>query len=123
MMTLFWEAATVLAPDEVARYQAHVRPLRNADLGELAERWAKAGLSDVRTAHLELAMPFRSFEEFWRPFTFGATPLSAFAAELNRDSGGELERMYRKKLHDIRPDGSFELAARALAVSGVATRS
>lgn len=119
MMTLFWEAATVLAPDEVVRRQAAARPLRNADLGELAQRWRKAGLSDVRTTHIEFVMQFRTFEEFWLPFVSGATPLSAFAAALNRDSSGELERLFRKKLDDVRPDGSFELAARALAVGGI----
>jgi ubiquinone/menaquinone biosynthesis C-methylase UbiE len=122
MMTIFWELARALAPDEVVRYEAKVRPLRNADLNELAERWAKAGLSNVRTTRLEFTMPFRSFEEFWVPFTFGATPLSAFAAELNRTSGGKLEKLYRARLDNVRPDGSFELAARALAVSGVVAR-
>jgi len=122
MMTIFWEVATVLAPGEVARRQAAARPLRNADLSELAERWTKAGLSDVRTTHLEFMMPFRSFDEFWLPFVSGATPLSAFAAALDRESSGELERLYRKKLQDVRPDGSFELAARALAVCGVVAR-
>lgn len=122
MMTIFWEVATTLAPDQVARRQAAARPLRNADLRELAGRWEKAGLSNVRTTHLEFLMPFRSFDEFWLPFVSGATPLSAFAGELNRDSGGELEKLFRSKLQDVRPDGSFELAARALAVSGVAAR-
>jgi len=119
MMTLFWEAATVLVPDEVVRRQAAARPLRNADLAELAQRWRKAGLSDVRTTHIEFVMQFRTFDDFWLPFVSGATPLSAFAADLNRDSGGELERLYRKKLGGVGPDGSFEFAARALAVGGI----
>ncbi|WP_162916711.1 class I SAM-dependent methyltransferase [Dongia deserti] len=118
MMAMFWEAATALAPDEVAGYQAKARPLRNADLEEFSRRWMKAGLSNVRTAHLEFRMPFRSFEEFWLPFRSSATPFSAFAAQLDRESGGELERLYRKKLQNIRSDGSFELSARALVVSG-----
>jgi len=120
MMTIFWEAATALAPDKVAARRAAARPLTYADLGDLAERWTKAGLSDVRATHLEFMMPFRSFGEFWLPFVSGGTPLSAFAADLNRDSSGELERLFRKKLHDVLPDGSFEFSARALAVSGVA---
>jgi ubiquinone/menaquinone biosynthesis C-methylase UbiE len=119
MMAIFWKVAQALAPDEVARYEANVRPLRNADLGQLADQWAKAGLSNIRASRLEFMMPFASFEEFWLPFTFGATPFSAFAAKLNRSSGGELERQYRKELPAARPDGSFELAARALAVAGV----
>ena len=119
MMTIFWQLAGELAPDEVARYEARVRPLRNADLTDLAQRWAAAGLSNVKAKSLEFTMQFRSFEEFWSPFMAGATPLSAFAADLNRASQGQLERLYRKRLQDVQPDGSFQLAARALAVCGV----
>jgi SAM-dependent methyltransferase len=122
MMAIFWELASDLAPDEVARYRAHVGPLRDADLGALTERWAKAGLSNVKASRLEFTMPFASFEEFWRPFTLGATPFSAFAAKLNRSTDGELERLYRRKLPAAGPDGSFALQARALAVCGFAAR-
>jgi ubiquinone/menaquinone biosynthesis C-methylase UbiE len=119
MMAIFWELASTLAPDEVDRYRANTRPLRNADLDQLAELWAKSGLSNVKASRLEFMMPFRSFEEFWHPFTLGATPFSAFAAKLNRASQGELERLYRNRLQNVGPDGSFELAARALAVCGI----
>lgn len=122
MMTIFWEVATALAPDKVAARRAAARPLSNADLGDLADRWTKAGLSNVRATRLELVMQFGSFDEFWLPFVSGATPLSAFAASLNRDSGGELERLFRKKLDSVQPDGSFGFAARALAVAGVVVR-
>lgn len=122
MMAIFWNVARALVPDRVADYQGHTRPLRNADLMELARRWAAAGLSNVKATRLDFAMPFQSFDEFWAPFTSGATPLSAFAAEVNRATKGELETLYRKRLPSVRPDGSFEFAARALAVSGVAAR-
>jgi ubiquinone/menaquinone biosynthesis C-methylase UbiE len=122
MMTIFWQLAAELAPDEVARYQAHVRPMGKADLTELARRWATAGLSNVKAKSLEFTMPFGSFEEFWSPFMAGATPFSAFAADLNRASQGELERLYRKRLQNVRADGSFALAARAFAVCGVVVK-
>jgi hypothetical protein len=118
-MTIFWEAATALAPDKVAAHRAAARPLSNADLGDLAERWTKAGLSNVRATRLEFVMQFDSFGEFWLPFVSSATPLSAFAAGLNRDSGGELERLFREKLDGVQQDGSFGFEARALAVAGV----
>ena len=89
---------------------------------ELARRWAAAGLSKVTAARLEFTMPFGSFEEFWAPFTSGVTPLSAFSAEVNRATNGELATLYQKRLRNVRVDGSFESAARALAVSGVAAR-
>jgi len=120
MLTLFWEAAAMVAPGETARRRAADPPLKRADLGELAEQWTKAGLSNVETAHLEFSMQFRSFDDFWLPFLSGATPTSAFAAALNRDTDGALEKVLRGKLRDFRSDGSFELSARALAVVGIA---
>jgi ubiquinone/menaquinone biosynthesis C-methylase UbiE len=122
MMVIFWDLARALLPDRVDRYRTKLRPTRNADLAELTERWSRAGLSQVKAASLEFTMPFGSFEEFWTPFTWGATPLSAFAAEVNRATNRELETLYRKRLHNVRVDGSFEFAARALAVSGVVAR-
>ena len=106
---------------------AHVRWLRPSyssaeDMMALARRWSAAGLSNVRATRLDFTMPFGSFEEFWIPFTSGATPLSAFSAAVNRATDGELETLYRKRLRNVRADGSFEFAARALAVSGVAAR-
>ena len=76
-------------------------------------------MRDVRTAPLQLAMRFASFEDYWQPFLAGATPTSAFAAALNRESEGELERIVRSRIGDVQMDGSFELPARALAVAGI----
>jgi ubiquinone/menaquinone biosynthesis C-methylase UbiE len=122
MMAIFWDLAYTLVPDLVAGYQAKSGPTRNEDMMELARRWAAAGLSNVRATHLDFAMPFGSFEDFWTPFTSGATPLSAFTAEVNRATKGKLGTLYRKRVHNVRMDGSFEFAARALAVSGVVAR-
>lgn len=122
MMSIFWDLAHELAPDLVAGYQARSGPTRNEDMMALARRWSAAGLSNVRATRLDFAMQFRSFEAFWEPFTSGATPLSAFSAEVDRATDGELERLYRKRLRNLRADSSFEFSARALAVSGVAAR-
>jgi hypothetical protein len=37
------------------------------------------------------------------------------AADLNRESEDELERIVRSRIGDVQMDGSFELPARALA--------
>jgi hypothetical protein len=63
-------------------------------------------------------MRFASFDDYWQPFLAGATPTSAFAAALDRESGGELERIVRRRIGDVQTDGSFELPARAMAVAG-----
>jgi hypothetical protein len=64
-------------------------------------------------------MPFSSFDDYWKPFLAGATPTSAFAANLNRETDGQLERTVGTLIPGVQPDGSFVLPARALAVAGV----
>jgi SAM-dependent methyltransferase len=119
MLSLFWDAAEVLAPKEIARRRADASPSKPAGLGDLAEYWTRAGLRDITTGSLEIAMRFCAFHDFWQPFLAGSTPTSAFAAALNRETGGDLERALRDRIPDIQSDGSFVLPARAWAVVGV----
>lgn len=118
MFSLFWQAAETVAPDAVARRRAE-RPPTRIGLQELAVLWIGAGLSRVRTASLDLSQEFGSFDDFWLPFLAGATPTSEFAIALNRETGGELAHALRRIIPDVRPDGSFVLPARALAVAGI----
>jgi ubiquinone/menaquinone biosynthesis C-methylase UbiE len=122
MLSLFWGAAEVVAPREIARRRANASPSKPAGLDDLAEYWRRAGLRDVMTESLEIAMRFCDFHDFWQPFLAGSTPTSAFAATLNHETGGNLERALRDKIPDIQPDGSFVLPARAWAVLGVTGR-
>jgi len=77
------------------------------------------GLAQCENGTLELAMHFCSFNDYWQPFLAGATPTSAFAATLNRETAGELERTIRSRIGNVQADGSFVLPARALAVAGL----
>jgi SAM-dependent methyltransferase len=119
MQSIFWAAAETLAPSEVARRRVGDNAIKRASLCDLGKLWANAGLSDVRTGPLALSMRFSSFDDYWQPFLAGATPTSAFAASLNRQSAGELERVVRSQIGNVQADGSFLLPARALAVTGV----
>jgi len=92
--------------------------VNDKDLGEL---WISCGLWKVRTTSLELTMEFSSFDDFWLPFLGGATPTSAFAATLNRETGGTVAEVLRDKMPTLRRDGSFALPARAWAVAGIAS--
>jgi SAM-dependent methyltransferase len=120
MMSLFWQAAEAVAPEAVACHRGHGAPKRvnDKDLGEL---WISCGLWKVRTTSLELTMEFSSFDDFWLPFLGGATPTSAFAATLNRETGGTVAEVLRDKMPTLRRDGSFALPARAWAVAGIAS--
>jgi hypothetical protein len=63
-------------------------------------------------------MRFSSFDDYWQPFLAGATPTSAFAAQLDRQTAGELERAVRSRICTVQADGPFSLPAHALAVAG-----
>ena len=119
MTSLFWQAAETVAPEAVARRRAERQPCK-IGLQELNELWTDAGLSDVRTASLEISQAFSSFDDYWQPFISGCTPLSAFAAAVDRETRGELANELRRNIPNLRPDGSFVLPARALAVAGIA---
>jgi ubiquinone/menaquinone biosynthesis C-methylase UbiE len=119
MQSIFWSAAETLAWEETARRRAGGNVIKRAGPVELANFWERAGLREVRTARLDLAMRFGSFDDYWKPFLAGATPTSAFAATLNRETDGRLEGLVRSLIPNVQPDGSFILPARALAVAGV----
>jgi ubiquinone/menaquinone biosynthesis C-methylase UbiE len=121
MFSLFWQAAEAVAPAAVARRRAEHTPNRPS-LQALAELWRSVGLAEVRTAGLELSQEFSSFDDFWLPFLTEATPTSEFAIAVNRETGGELANALRRLMPRARPDGSFALPARALAVVGVVGR-
>jgi ubiquinone/menaquinone biosynthesis C-methylase UbiE len=119
MFSLLWQAAEVVAPDAVARQRAGTSAKHHFGRGDLEALWRKAGLSDIETSTLELAMSFSSFDDYWQPFLGGATPTSRFVAAVDVETGGAFARALAGRIAGIRPDGSFQLPARALAVKGV----
>lgn len=121
MLSLFWQAAEAVAPEAVACHRGD-RTLKRVSRKDLGELWISCGLSEVRTTSLKLTMEFSSFDDFWLPFLGGATPTSAFAATLNRETGGALTEALRDKMPKLKPDGSFALPARAWAVAGIASQ-
>jgi ubiquinone/menaquinone biosynthesis C-methylase UbiE len=125
MLSLMWRAAEAVATEAVSRYQAErpILPCGRAGPEELAEVWGDAGISEVRTATLDLSMEFCSFEDFWLPFLGGATSSSSFAAAVNQQTGGALAKKLRDIIPRFRPDGSFVLPARAWAVAGIVGRN
>src|SRR5262245_48944232 len=123
MQWLMWEAAEAVAKEAVSRYRAErpILPCGRAGPEELAEVWVDAGLSEVRTARLDLLMEFCSFDDFWLPFLGRPTSTTSFAATLNQQTRGALTNKLREIIPRLRPDGSFVLPACAWAVAGIAT--
>jgi SAM-dependent methyltransferase len=119
MLSLFWQAAETVAPAAVARRRSE-RPPSQLGLPALVGLWDAAGLTDVRITSLELRQQFTSFEDFWLPFLAESTPVSQFAIGVNRETGGELAQALHRLMPSVEPDGSFDLPARALAITGTA---
>lgn len=118
MFSLLWQAAEAVSPEAVARQRRHNPGPQHSGLDELKSLWEGCGLQDIRTATLELAMQFASFDDYWQPFLGGSTPTSAFAAAIDAETGGALVNVLRRNLPNLLPDGSFVLPARAWAIKG-----
>ena len=61
---------------------------------------------------------FRSFDDFWQPFTLGTGPAPGYCASLP----APVREMLRQRLRDSLPiaaDGTIPLEARAWAVQGI----
>jgi hypothetical protein len=111
MLRTFWSAARRLDPD-VAGERA--RP--GVSEGDIAQRFAKAGLQDVVHGALEAQADYADFDDFWEPFTFGVGPAGAYYAALEPHRQEELRERLFENLGS--PDCSFSLSARACAVRG-----
>jgi ubiquinone/menaquinone biosynthesis C-methylase UbiE len=112
MLRTFWEAAVTLdpsAPAEGAR-------MRVGAPDELTALWSDAGLEEVETGALALAVDYESFEDFWEPFTAGVGPAGAYCAALSSEAQEALRDECRRRLGE--PAGGFRLQARAWAVRG-----
>jgi SAM-dependent methyltransferase len=115
LMRSFWDAAVALDPsardlDEGVRF-----PL--CDPGELAALWRAAGLDAVETTALDVATPFRDFDDYWSPFLGGQGPAPTYLMSLPGSQRMVLRDAVRSSL-PIAADGSIPMAARAWAVKG-----
>jgi SAM-dependent methyltransferase len=119
MFSLFWEAASAIAPDAVARRRAETGgPSPYASPAALEGLWRKGGLAEVRTTALQVPLDFASVEDFWTPFLLGATGTSAFACDLDASTGGAVAARLRQMIGERWGEGRFTLVATAFAVAG-----
>jgi hypothetical protein len=111
MLRVFWEAARELAPDLQGE---RVRP--GVAEGDLADRFRRAGLTDVVDGSLEAQASYDDFADFWEPFTFAVGPAGQHLASL---SAADQERV-RDACRERLPSGAFDLTARAWYARGTA---
>ena len=118
LMRYFWDAAVALNPAAADLDEGRRFPLCAPH--KLRELFAQAGLSDVQVRPIDIATPFRNFDDYWMPFLGGQGPAPAYAMSLS----GKDRVVLRHRLRAALPtaaDGSINLTARAWAVRGIST--
>ncbi|MBW3592518.1 MAG: methyltransferase domain-containing protein [Actinobacteria bacterium] len=112
MLRAFWDAALELDPDA----PDPSRTMRWCSRHELAQLWKDAGLEDVETGEIRASARYDGFGDFWAPFPRGIGPTGAYTVSLTDDRREALREATFRRLG--RPDGPFELPARAWFVTG-----
>jgi SAM-dependent methyltransferase len=111
----FWDAAREADPNTVKLDEGVRFPICNLD--ELQNVFQGAGLSDVKTTHLDVQTVFKNFDDYWNPFLGGQGPAPGYVASLKEDLKDSLKNKLRERLPS-EGDGSIKLLARALAIRG-----
>jgi SAM-dependent methyltransferase len=113
LMRHFWDAAVALDPAAAQHDEGPRFPLCHPEA--LAALFTAGGLRGTRTTSIDVATPFASFDDYWRPFLGGQGPAPAYAMALDEAARSRLRDRLRARL-PARPDGSITLTARAWAV-------
>jgi len=108
-LSRFWDAARELDPNVTDESE-----LAGARKGQLAELMERIGLRDVEETVLSVSVEHASFDDWWRPFTFGVGPAGAYLASLTPDQQAGL----RELCLEAAPPGSLTVTARAWAARG-----
>lgn len=107
-LSRFWDLARELDPE------VHDESgLAGAREGHLAELLRELELDDVEETALSVDVEHASFDEWWKPFTFGVGPGGAYLSSLEPEQQARL----REHCRAAYPEGPFVLTARAWAAS------
>lgn len=114
MMRVFWDAVVELEGsderDEGRRFPI-CRP------GPLAALFTGAGLAGVEVQAIDIATPFRDFDDYWQPFLGGQGAGPGYVATLTEERKAVLRESVRSRLR-FEQDGRIAMTARAWAVRG-----
>ena len=106
-LSLFWRAVHDLDPE--ARGEAG---LAGVAQGHLLDLYRAAGLGDGEESRLTVTLAFRTFDDWWDPFTLGVGPAGAYVAGLGPDAAAAL----RNRCAELLPPAPFEVSASAWCV-------
>ena len=103
-LAVFWSAARSLDPS--APHESHLPGVAE---GHLAELFTTAGLPDVASSSLTVAVEHPNFEDWWDPFTLGVGPAGDYVAGLD-DAGRDA---LRDRCRQMLPNAPFHTDALA----------
>ena len=107
-LTAFWRAVRELDP--AARDESDLAGARE---GDLARRFAAAGLAGAQVAALTVTARYATFDEWWEPFTLGIGPAGDYVGSL--DPGRR--SLLRERCRPLLGPAPFEIEATAWAVT------
>jgi SAM-dependent methyltransferase len=113
LMRFFWDTAVELNPDATKMDEGVRFPLCRPEA--LRDLFASTGLTGVEVTAIDIATPFTSFDEYWRPFLGGQGPAPAYAMSLDETARALLRDRIRARL-PVEADESLSLTARAWAI-------
>ena len=113
MLRTFWNAMREVRPEAESEMR---RP--GTRKGDIAERFAAAGLNDIEDGSLTASADYTDFDDFWEPFTHKVGPSGIALAALTPDE----QETVRAACRDALPDGPFTLDARAWYARGTVAR-
>jgi ubiquinone/menaquinone biosynthesis C-methylase UbiE len=104
MLRIFWAAARRVEPDVQGE-----RQMPGTARGDIAERFARAGLEEVVGSVLTARADYDGFDDFWEPFTYAVGPAGQYLRSLPEDR----QTIVRESCRTAVLDGPFSLDARA----------
>ena len=115
-MRAFWQAAISINPEAAALAENIRFPYCTREgLESLA---SAAGLDEIKSTPLEAPANFKSFDDFWNPFTLGAGPAPGYCMNLEPESREQLRNTLLNMLH-IQNDGSIRMKIRAWGIKAM----
>lgn len=108
----FWNTAVELDPDAAERDEGTRFPLCRPEA--LEQRFASAGLGQIKVKAIDIPTWFATFDDYWEPFLGGQGPAPAYVMSLDEAARARLKDRIRAAL-PTGGDGSIALTARAWA--------